>query len=61
MAEYGDVRAAAATVIHGGAAPYPTATATTVRVSGMGGDFVNTDGPYAETKGADRLLPAGMR
>ncbi len=34
-----------------GTALYPTATATTVRVSGgKGGDVVTTDGPYAETK-----------
>src|SRR3954453_21379399 len=37
----------------GGAALYPTSTATTVRVSGArGGDVVTTDGPYAETKEA---------
>ena len=42
---------AAAAIIRGGAALYPTATATTVRVSGgKGGDVVTTDGPYAETK-----------
>ena len=34
MAEYGAFSAAAEAVIRGGAALYPTATATTVRVSG---------------------------
>lgn len=39
--------------IRGGAALYPTSTATTVRVTGArGGDLVTTDGPYAETKEA---------
>ena len=53
MAEYGAFSAAAAAVIRGGAALYPTATATTVRVSGgKGGDVLTTDGPYAETKEA---------
>ena len=42
---------AAAAVIRGGAALYPTTTATTVRVQGgKGGDVVTSDGPYAETK-----------
>jgi hypothetical protein len=53
MAEYGEFGEAAAAVIRGGAALYPTATATTVRVSGgKGGDVMTTDGPYAETKEA---------
>ena len=53
MAEYGAFGEAAAAVIRGGAALYPTATATTVRVSGgKGGDVLTTDGPYAETKEA---------
>lgn len=53
MAEYGAFNAAAEAVIRGGAALYPTATATTVRVSGgKGGDVVASDGPYAETKEA---------
>ncbi|MDO9485712.1 MAG: YciI family protein [Actinomycetota bacterium] len=53
MAEYGAFNEAAAAVIRGGAALYPTATATTVRVSGgKGGDILSTDGPYAETKEA---------
>ncbi len=53
MAEYGAFNEAAAAVLRGGAALYPTATATTVRVSGgKGGDVLTTDGPYAETKEA---------
>ena len=51
MDEYGEFGEAAAAIIRGGAALYPTATATTVRVQGgKGGDVVTTDGPYAETK-----------
>lgn len=51
MAEYGAFGAAAAEHIRGGAALFPTATATTVRVTGgRGGDVVTSDGPYAETK-----------
>ena len=39
--------------IRGGAALYPTGTATVVRVKGArGGDVVTTDGPHAETKEA---------
>jgi hypothetical protein len=53
MKEYNEFGAAAAAVIKGGNALYPTATATTVRVSGgKGGDVITTDGPYAETKEA---------
>lgn len=53
MAEYGAFGEAAAAVIRGGAALYPTATATTVRVKGgKSGDVMTTDGPYAETKEA---------
>ncbi len=53
MVGYKDFGAAAAAVIRGGAALYPTSTATTVRVTGgKGGDVVPTDGPYAETKEA---------
>jgi hypothetical protein len=49
--EYRAFGEAAAAVIRGGAALYPTSTATTVRVSGgKGGDVVTSDGPYAETK-----------
>jgi hypothetical protein len=51
--EYTAFGAAAAAVIRGGHALYPTATATTVRVNGgKGGDVVTSDGPYAETKEA---------
>ena len=50
-AEYGVFGQAAAAIIRGGAALYPTSTATTVQVSGgKGGEVVTTDGPYAETK-----------
>ena len=50
-AGYGEFGAAAAAVIRGGQALYPTSTATTVRVQGgKGGDVLTTDGPYAETK-----------
>lgn len=49
-AEYGEFGQAAAAILRGGAALYPTATATTVRVSEKGGDVVATDGPFAETK-----------
>lgn len=52
MAEYGEFSAAAAAVIRGGAALYPTATATTVRATAKGGEAIVTDGPYAETKEA---------
>src|SRR5580765_4267318 len=50
-AEYGEFGQAAAALIRGGAALYPTGTATTVHVTGgKGGDVVTTDGPFAETK-----------
>lgn len=53
LAEYGEFMAAAEAVVQGGRALYPTATATTVRVSGgKGGDVLTSDGPYAETKEA---------
>lgn len=53
MIEYGNFGEIAAAVTRGGAALYPTATATTVRVSGgKGGDVLTTDGPYADTKEA---------
>lgn len=53
MAEYGQFASTHGDRIHGGAALYPTATATTVRVTGArGGDVVLSDGPYAETKEA---------
>ncbi|MEV0404431.1 YciI family protein [Actinoallomurus sp. NPDC050550] len=51
--DYNEFGQAAADVIKGGHALYPTATATTVRVSGgKGGDVITSDGPYAETKEA---------
>jgi hypothetical protein len=51
--EYQAFGQAAAAALRGGAALYPTTTATTVRVQGgKGGDVVATDGPYAETKEA---------
>lgn len=50
-AAYGEFAEAAAAAIRGGAALYPTATATTLHVEGgKGGSVVTTDGPYAETK-----------
>src|SRR5689334_13706935 len=37
--------------IRGGAALFPTSTATTIRVKGgRGGEVVTSDGPYVETK-----------
>lgn len=51
MADYGAFGEAAAPAIRGGAALFPTATATTVRVQGgKGGDVLTTDGPFAEAK-----------
>ncbi|MFI5909276.1 YciI family protein [Dactylosporangium sp. NPDC051541] len=53
MREYNAFAKAAAAVIKGGHALYPTASATTVRVKGgKGGEVLTTDGPYAETKEA---------
>lgn len=53
MAEYGQFSVQHRAALRGGAALYPTSTATTVRVKGArGGDVVTTDGPYAETKEA---------
>ncbi len=50
MADYGAFGAAAAAVMRGGAALYPTSTGTTVQVEGgKGGKVVTTDGPFAET------------
>lgn len=50
-AEYNKFSEIAADHIRGGAALFPTATATTVRVVGArGGEVVTSDGPYAETK-----------
>ena len=53
MAEYGRFGQDHGASIRGGAALYPTGTATTVRVTGArGGPVVMSDGPYAETKEA---------
>jgi hypothetical protein len=53
MKEYAAFGQAAAAIMKGGHALYPTATATTVRVpDGKGGDVITSDGPYAETKEA---------
>jgi hypothetical protein len=53
MKEYNEFGMGADAVIRGGAALYPTATATTVRVQGgKAGDVITSDGPYAETKEA---------
>ncbi|WP_028643058.1 YciI family protein [Nocardioides sp. URHA0020] len=49
-AEYSEFSQSAAAIIRGGAALYPTSTATTVRVEAKGGAPISTDGPYAETK-----------
>ncbi len=48
MAEYGVFGQTVAAVLRGGAALYPTTTATTVRQER--GEVVTSDGPYAETK-----------
>jgi hypothetical protein len=49
--EYQAFSEAAAAALRGGAALYPTTTATTVQVrGGKGGDVITSDGPYAETK-----------
>ena len=51
MQGYMEFGTAAAAVIRGGAALYPTTTATTVTLKGgQGGDVVSTDGPFTETK-----------
>ena len=51
--DYNEFGEAAAAVLRGGHALYPTSTATTVQVrGGKGGDVITTDGPYAETKEA---------
>ena len=53
MVEYNEFSKAAAAIIKGGHALYPTSTATTVRVTGgKGGETVVSDGPYTETKEA---------
>lgn len=48
MTEYGAFGESVAAVLRGGAALYPTTTATSVRQEG--GEIVMSDGPYAETK-----------
>ena len=48
--EYTEFGKAAADVIRGGKALHGPETATTITVSGPGGDVVTTDGPYAEAK-----------
>ena len=51
MADYGAFSATVAAVLRGGAALYPTTTATTVHVDGgKGGEVVTSDGPFAESK-----------
>ncbi len=51
MAEYGAFGATAAAVLRGGAALYPTTTASVVQVrGGKDGEVVTSDGPFAETK-----------
>lgn len=51
MQEYAAFGQAAAAVLRGGAALYPTTSSTTVHVQGgKGGDIVTSDGPFAETK-----------
>lgn len=53
MAAYGEFGSTHGAAIRGGAALYPTATATTVRVSGArGGEVATSDGPYAATDAA---------
>ncbi len=52
MHEWNAFRDEAMNRIRGGAALYPTGTATTVRVAEKGGEAITTDGPYAETKEA---------
>ncbi len=52
IAEYGEFGAAAAAVLRGGAALYPTPTASTVTVPDGATEAVTSDGPYAETKEA---------
>jgi hypothetical protein len=50
-AEYGEFGQAHAAQIRGGAALFPTSTATVLRITGgRGGEVVTSDGPYAETK-----------
>lgn len=48
MTEYGAFGESVAAVLRGGAALYPTTTATTLRQGD--GEITTSDGPYAETK-----------
>lgn len=51
MGEYGAFGATAAAIMRGGAALFPTTSATTVQVEGgKGGNVVTSDGPFAESK-----------
>lgn len=51
MAGYGEFGAVAGEAVTGGAALFPTTTATTVTVrGGKHGELVTADGPYAEAK-----------
>ena len=62
MKDWTEFGEAAAAVIRGGNALYPTATATTVRANGQGRRRHRHRRPLRRDEGgADRLLPAGMR
>ena len=62
MAEYGAFAEAAGAIIRGGAALYPTATATTVRVEAKGGDVADHRRAVRRDQGGPhRLLPARVR
>jgi hypothetical protein len=51
MGEYAAFGTKAEAIIRGGAALFPSTTATTVTVKGgAGGELVASDGPYAEAK-----------
>lgn len=50
MEDYGAFGATAAAVMRGGAALFPTTSATTVQVEGKGGKVLTSDGPFAESK-----------
>ena len=61
-AEYGEFGQSAAAIIRGGAALYPTSTATTVRVDAKGGDLDQHGRPVRRDEGgAHRVLPARVR
>lgn len=60
MAAYQKFGQEHAAAIRGGAVLHPTATATTVRVTGArGGDVVTGDGPYEARPGRARAIPDG--